>query len=498
MADVFLKGLERLEEIFTHLYAEEPTPDEEINAQEEFIIIFQELISNLNENSMDLKPILQETLNLVKEWDTLDKWFAEIPELIDNFEKILGKPPKKQIVQEKQDLPDPIEEIQELPKPIEEIEEIKDEEIDPLGIDEIFPEMFEEKEEIQKEIPMEKKETFESLVKSNQEILQNLVSQSRKQAEKSSRRPIDPMKARSKLQPPKVIIPKVIKPIKKIYPGEPIKDISEIPNTSSKKIILLKPKASIKKKSTQVQTLISDQNQSVSHPIVQNLSIKSSIPKFEIKTEIPKLKVKTQIKANDEPKILKAPKFQPSGSTKPKIKIKVSTETITDKQTKLSNEKPFVEIPEGTNKGISVKTQPLRSKHKPTVPLIKPSALIKPDSKEDLFNILLGKSEKKNQSLTAIKEKPRKSGQKANLQQKFNFTENDNSKPLTKDELYQELIALEGKKYAIEKTRKRIKTKHDKGDITNAQFITSTDSIRRDLEHISGKINDAREKIQAL
>jgi hypothetical protein len=485
MADVFLKGLERLEQIFTHLYAEEPTPDEEINAQEEFRIIFEELISNLDENSMDLKPILQETLNLVNEWDTLDKWFAEIPELIENFEKILGKPPKKQIVQEKQDLPDPIEEI-------------KDEEIDTLGIDEIFPEMFEEKEENQKEIPMEKKETFESLVKSNQEILQNLVSQSRKQAEKSSRRSIDPMKARSKLQPPKVIIPKVTKPIKKIYPGEPIKDISEIPNTSSKKIILLKPKASIKKKPIQVQTPISDQDQSISQPIVQNLSIKSSIPKFEIKTEIPKLKVKTQIKTNDEPKILQAPKFQPSSSTKPKIKIKVSTETITNKQTNSNNEIPFVEIPEGTNTGISVKTQPLRSKKKPTMPIIKPSQVVVKDSKEDLFNILLGKSEQKNKKFTAIKEKPRKNGQKASIQQKFNFTENDNSKPLTKDELYQELIALEGKKYAIEKTRKRIKTKHDKGDITNAQFITSTDSIRRDLEHISGKINDAREKIQAL
>ena len=72
------------------------------------------------------------------------------------------------------------------------------------------------------------------------------------------------------------------------------------------------------------------------------------------------------------------------------------------------------------------------------------------------------------------------------------------SKPLTKDELYQDLIALEGKKYAIEKTRKKIKVKHDNGDITNAQFITATESIKRDLEHISGKINDAREKIQAL
>ena len=90
-----------------------------------------------------------------------------------------------------------------------------------------------------------------------------------------------------------------------------------------------------------------------------------------------------------------------------------------------------------------------------------------------------------------------KNGQDNSLLKNFDFTENDKSKPLSKDELYQELIALEGKKYAIEKTRKKIKVKHEKGDLTNAQFITATDRIKYDLEHISGKINDAREKIQA-
>ena len=199
-----------------------------------------------------------------------------------------------------------------------------------------------------------------------------------------------------------------------------------------------------------------------------------------------------------EPKILKAPKFQPSGSNKPKIKIQVSSETKKIKQKKLNNEVPFVEIAEETNPGISVQTQPLDSSQKTTTPIIKPSQIVVKDGKEELFNLLLGRLGQENKQLNSFEKRAGKDGQDESFQKNFDFIENDTSKPLSKDELYQELIALEGKKYAIEKTRKKIKIKHEKGNLTNEQFITATERIKYDLEHISGKINDAREKIQAL
>ena len=69
---------------------------------------------------------------------------------------------------------------------------------------------------------------------------------------------------------------------------------------------------------------------------------------------------------------------------------------------------------------------------------------------------------------------------------------------MDKPQLYQELIALEGKKYAIEKSRKEFRAKHQKGLISDGNYAAQLDRFKFDLNYISKKINEIRQRIQSM
>ena len=69
---------------------------------------------------------------------------------------------------------------------------------------------------------------------------------------------------------------------------------------------------------------------------------------------------------------------------------------------------------------------------------------------------------------------------------------------MDKAQLYQELIALEGKKYAIEKSRSDYRAKHEKGLISDGNYAAQLDRFKFDLKYISKKINEIRQRIQPL
>lgn len=68
--------------------------------------------------------------------------------------------------------------------------------------------------------------------------------------------------------------------------------------------------------------------------------------------------------------------------------------------------------------------------------------------------------------------------------------------PDTKDGLYQALIALEGKRYAIERARKDLRADLDKGIIKPPAYDQKLADLKAEMDKIADKIKEIREKIK--
>lgn len=70
--------------------------------------------------------------------------------------------------------------------------------------------------------------------------------------------------------------------------------------------------------------------------------------------------------------------------------------------------------------------------------------------------------------------------------------------PETKDGLYQSLIALEGKRYSIERAKKDARSELDKGAMNEAQYQARLVGFKNELDTIAERINIIREKLKML
>jgi len=70
--------------------------------------------------------------------------------------------------------------------------------------------------------------------------------------------------------------------------------------------------------------------------------------------------------------------------------------------------------------------------------------------------------------------------------------------PTDKDSLYQELIALEGKRYSLEKEFKELDTKYQKGSIADIQYKNESVVLKNKLNDITSRINKIRRIIASL
>jgi hypothetical protein len=67
-----------------------------------------------------------------------------------------------------------------------------------------------------------------------------------------------------------------------------------------------------------------------------------------------------------------------------------------------------------------------------------------------------------------------------------------------KDSLYQELIALEGKRYALEKVDKDLKERYSKGSLSDLEFKNQSINLENQLEAITTRIHNIRRLISSL
>jgi hypothetical protein len=70
--------------------------------------------------------------------------------------------------------------------------------------------------------------------------------------------------------------------------------------------------------------------------------------------------------------------------------------------------------------------------------------------------------------------------------------------PRDKDSLYQELIALEGKRYSIERKYKSLKDRYENGNIGENEFKSEDSKLKNELNEITKKITNIRRLLSSL
>ena len=92
MNDDFRITIKRLRDIYNYLTEGEPSPDEEEESQKEMITLLESLIMHIPPENIDENlDLLKTTLRMAKEWDTLEYWFKERPDLVTNVKLILNQ-----------------------------------------------------------------------------------------------------------------------------------------------------------------------------------------------------------------------------------------------------------------------------------------------------------------------------------------------------------------------------------------------------------------------
>jgi len=90
--------LEEIKNIFLKLTEGEPTPDDEIEARDLLLQCFI-LIKDENLIPNEIK-LIDNTLNQLENWDTLDLWFKEVEGLTENIERLLNLKSKTDLSQQ--------------------------------------------------------------------------------------------------------------------------------------------------------------------------------------------------------------------------------------------------------------------------------------------------------------------------------------------------------------------------------------------------------------
>jgi len=494
--------IQEIKDIYLYLTQGEPTPDDEITAREKLIKQIQTLKTIKSFNVEANIPIFEDTLNKLENWDTLELWFveSELPEKIQEIIKITDEIPEFQ----------PEEEIKE--SPTSRLHE--DLEAASFDIDQIVGKVSEqfkgEIDDLKQKIDILKSE-LERTDESLQQVSQKKVIKK-----------ITPKKD-VKLPPPKIKLPVIKKPDQPPQIKAPGKSKPE------------KPDISIGMKTIeQVQMKIEEELEKLkSTPMIEPRikTEKELLPKSqeqEMITEISEdsesiLGILEESETPSQPS--EAPEFTEMPE-KPKKKSLIP-EIIEVETSEEEKEIPFaIKAPE-----ISEKSEFTEQVEKPKIIIKKPkitSVSIEEVEKEaisstgtELFNVLSSVGEKNIEKLPSLddtfttvskKEKKKKKEEKTDT---MPFVEFDNSKPESmeyhepeetveeelptdKDSLYQELIALEGKRYSLEKTFKELEKIYSTGSIDDSEYKKQSDELRARLNGITSKINKIRRVISSM
>lgn len=491
--------IQEIKEIFLTLTQGEPSPDDEIEARAALI----EKIQNLKEvNAFQVGAnmrLFEDTLTKLENWDTLDLWFTE-SELPEEIKKIINITEKLPVVEEKAEVKEKFRKQAQ-----SDLDSVK------IDINEIVDQVSDkfkgEIDDLRQKIEYLKHELE---VKDEQDRPKRVVKK------------ITPRKD-VKLPPPKIKIPVIKKPAvvpqvkgpKKIEVEKPkekigVKSIEEVQAKIEREIEKLKPTPPIEEKpkiyeemqeeaksvlnileelepspsSTQLEISIDSSKEPTS--ILDILDEQETVPKVmeqsivgdktehsrkhSIITEVSLVEEQSQEQQGTTPFILKKPKI-----------TTVSIEEIETEEIKSSGKDLFDVF-------SSVGSKPVEKTSTPAeLPRLEP---IKEKKKKEVK-----KKEKETDAMPFVVFGP---DEPEIGTQEESTSISSEELPTDKDTLYQELIALEGRRYSLEKNFKEVEKSYNMGSIDDFDYKNRSDDLNSKLDEITSRINKIRRVIASM
>ncbi|MFX1497095.1 MAG: hypothetical protein ACFFBH_06190 [Promethearchaeota archaeon] len=440
----FKSEIKEIKEIFKFLTEGEPSPDDEIDSRELLINHFSKL-SDLKVFP-EYNDLINTILKKLKEWDTLDLWFLETS-VPNDIRELLNIPQNEKVT----------------PKEGVKSEQTSEKtEIDVTQIVDKVSEQFKGEidglkgkiEELKKELE-KKDQTLQSL--SQKKKVQKFV-----------------LRKEPKLPPPKIKIPVIKRPIiKPEVKNQPIvdeneKDASEfIEYKNDHKDLAPIPKSS--EEESKINNILPILNlKEEEEPTIRELE---EIPIITEKRKITPIVIEESAEKSSKVKTPQEEQSVVFAVEKPKISsMKVEeVETGTIKSSSMDLFNVFSSVGEKSSESKEKKVE-LKAPKRPVKEIEEttPAASF----------VNFSQSKKSiSQELTPISEK---------------------ELPADKDALYQELIALEGKRYALEKNFKELDINYQKGSISDVNHKTQNDILKNKLDEITSRINKIRRIIASL
>ncbi|TXT60443.1 MAG: hypothetical protein BAJALOKI1v1_1260002 [Promethearchaeota archaeon] len=593
--------VKEIKDLYYFLTEEEPTPDDEIEARKVLIEKLEEL--KQTQDYQDQISFIEEILQKLAKWDTLDHWFIEtsipqdIKKLLEVEEDRSSSKASIQTDEEKNKAQE--EEMGDGEMSVEQT----DSSTSPPDISDIISKVTEEfkgqisslEEKINnlqqqlvkkdaKLSELEQKPQKESI-----EVEKELTSSPKRESEQ---KPKPQSKLKSRLPPLKVEIPKFEIPDKeqeKNKEEEPTKIKQVDSKKKIKKITVEDLKRDLFDHALQTDEMASEESLSLEggkppeKPSLESLDIESSLEiedasaveseksddiitqmkdilKEEISTKRAEIEIDDQelseipmkdTKAPDQSKTPSASSEQefiepipppppekskeitepsPEEKESDKINTSQSNEEVESKQTAKTESK---EIPSDTTKmkpSISIITEETISKNAQTEQVKKaksmePFAQVEVQestpkdarsSASELYNVFssitqkdeIDHKDRKDVKLKSMK-KSKSSSSTINEEStaeslvEENYIEeisqiNVEELPRDKDLLYQELIALEGKRYSLEKTVNKLENRYEKGSIDELEFKNQVQKLQGGLKKITSRISELRGIIKSI
>jgi len=488
--------IQEIKEIFLTLTQGEPSPDDEIEARAALI----EKIQDLNEvDAFQVGAnmrLFEDTLTKLENWDTLDLWFTE-SELPKEIKKIINITETLPVVEEK-------EEVKEI------FRKQAQSDLDSVKID---------INDIVDQVSDKFKGEIDDLKQKIEYLKHELDEQDRPKRVVKKIRPRKDVK----LPPPKIKIPVIKKPAvipqvkgpNKIEVEKPkekigVKSIEQVQAKIEREIEKLKPTPPIEEK-PKIYEEMQEEAKSVLN-ILEELEPSPSSTQLEI--SIDSSKEPTSIldildEQKTVPKVLEPSivEDKTEHSKKPSIITEVSL--VEEESQEQQRTTPFIpKKPKITTVSVEeIETEEIKS------------------SGMDLFDVFSSVGNKPVEktstpvelpSLEPIKEKKEKEVKKKKKEidampfvdfgsdepeigtQEESTSISSEELPTDKDTLYQELIALEGRRYSLEKNFKEVEKSYNMGSIDDFDYKNRSDDLNSKLDGITSRINKIRRVIASM
>ena len=472
--------LSEISELFLFLTEGQPSPDDEIEAKDKLINYFSTLKNSSSDSEQ--KGFIEEILKKLDDWDTLDLWFSETTLPVD-IRIILNIPDdakfNKEQTQEKHE------------EPIV-VSNNGDSEIDLTDIFSRVSDQFKgEIENLKGKIDDLKSELDKKSIQSV--------------ATKRAVRKITPKK-KVRLAPPKIRIP-VIKKLSKPPP---------LSKQSIPKTLFIAKKKEEKSVDLEPQEVNLEPSKERLTPIpFESFDSLTDLEEPEL-SPIPKKTPKIS------PIVIEEPEDIPVAAEKRKITPIISEEPEKIPASPTNNAMPFLsEKPKISAMRIEeIESESIVSSGSDLFNVFssmgnKPS--VKPKEVNN-FTEVPAKVEVKKKEEKKKEEKKKKSNKGVNepgsngaevmpfidfnkvdtsIESRFDSPTLDNITD-DKDTLYQELIALEGKRYSLERGFKDLERGFNKGSMSDSEFKRQNNDLKTKLSEITSRINKIRRLITSL